>query len=287
MPTPNPNGDTTMQNSDINIQRRDLAKSLLLAGAAIAAASVPAAAQTAPGSASRLAEILKRGTIRIGTTGDFNPMSFRNPGSNEYQGFDIEAMTEFAKDLGAKIEWVPTEWATLVAGIAANRFDIFSGASVSMGRARTASFSAPYIEAGTVPLSLKANAAKFRTWDAINDPAVKVAVSMGTVFHDQAKLHFPKATIQAVQTPATGFQEVLAGRADVTITSNVEASTLVKRFEQLAVNVQGSEMRNKRPFAYVVAQDDMAWLNYVNTWIALKKAEGFFDALEKKWLPSS
>ncbi|MCX7325230.1 MAG: transporter substrate-binding domain-containing protein [Hyphomicrobiales bacterium] len=270
------------------MQRRDLAKSLVLAGAAVAVANTAARAQGAPAAGGgRLAEILKRGSVRIGTTGDFNPMSFRNPGSNEYTGFDIEAMAEFAKDLGVKIEWVPTEWATLVAGIAANRYDIFSGASVSMGRARTAAFSLPYIEAGTVPLSLKANAGRFKTWESINDAGVKVAVSMGTVFHDQAKAHFPKATIQAVQTPATGFQEVLAGRADVTITSNVEASTLVKRFDQLVVNVQGTEMRNRRPFAYVVAQDDPTWLNYVNTWVTLKKSEGFFDMLQAKWLPSS
>lgn len=270
------------------MKRRDLAKSLLLAGTAAALANTTAKAQTAPATgAGRLGEILKRGTIRIGTTGDFNPMSFRNPGSNEYTGFDIEAMTEFAKDLGARIEWVPTEWATLVAGIAANRYDIFSGASVSMGRARTAAFSAPYIEAGTVPLSLKANAARFSTWESINEANVRVAVSMGTVFHDQARAHFPKASIQAVQTPATGFQEVLAGRADVTITSNVEASTLVKRFDQLTINVKGTEMRNKRPFAYVVAQDDAIWLNYVNTWVVLKKSEGFFDMLQAKWLPSS
>ncbi len=268
------------------MKRRDLAKSVLLAGTAVALAQTTAKAQS-PAGGSRLAEVLRRGTIRIGTTGDFNPMSFRNPGSNEYAGFDIEAMTEFARDLGVKIEWVPTEWATLVAGIAANRYDIFSGASVSMGRARTAAFSAPYVEAGTVPLSLKSNAAKFRTWESINDPAVRVAVSMGTVFHDQARSHFPKATIQAVQTPATGFQEVLAGRADVTITSNVEASTLVKRFDQLTVNVPGSEMRNRRPFAYVVGQDDATWLNYVNTWVALKKSEGFFDMLQAKWMSAS
>ena len=98
---------------------------------------------------------------------------------------------------------------------------------------------------------------------------------------------FPKAEVKGVQAPATGFQEVLANRADVTITSNVEASTLVKRFDQLVINVPGAEMRNKRPFAYVVAQDDFAWLNYVNTWITLKKSEGFFDALEQQWLPRS
>ena len=110
---------------------------------------------------------------------------------------------------------------------------------------------------------------------------------MGTVFEEQAKRHFPKAAITSVQAPATGFQEVLSNRADVTITSNVEASTLVKRFDQLAINVSGAEMRNKRPFAYLVAQDDFTWLNFLNTWITLKKSEGFFEALEQQWLPRS
>jgi cyclohexadienyl dehydratase len=270
------------------MQRRDFTTALGLGVVAAAAfASTPASAQQAAGGKSRLAQILERGTVRIGTTGDFNPMSFRNPGSNDYTGFDVEAMTLFAADLGVKVEWVATEWATLVAGIASNRFDIFSGASVAMGRARTAAFSLPYLEAGTVPVSTKANAARFKTWDSINETGVRVAVSMGTVFNDQAKAHFPKATINAVQAPATGFQEVLAGRADVTITSNVEASTLIKRFDQLAINVPGADMRNKRPFAYVVPQDDVTWLNYVNTWVTLKRIEGYFAGLERKWLPAS
>ena len=271
------------------MKRRDLAKALILGGAAVAAVSATRATATAQtsGGKSRLAQILERGSVRIGTTGDFNPMSFRDPGSNEYKGFDIAAMEQLAKDLGVKVEWVATEWAQLVAGIAANRFDIFSGASVSMARAKTAAFTLPYLEAGTVPLSLKANVAKFSSWESINTAGTRVAVSMGTVFEEQARRHFPKAEIKGVQAPATGYQEVLSNRADVTITSNVEASTLVKRFEQLAINVPGAQMRNKRPFAYVVAQDDFTWLNYVNTWVTLKKSEGFFDALEQQWLPRS
>lgn len=271
------------------MKRRDIAKALALGGVAVTAlaSSGGQGRAQATGGKSRLAQIFERGSIRIGTTGDFNPMSFRDPGSNEYKGFDIAAMEQLAKDLGVKVEWVVTEWAQLVAGIAANRFDIFSGASVSMARAKTAAFTLPYLEAGTVPLSLKANAAKFNSWDSINTAGTRVAVSMGTVFEEQARRHFPKAEIKGVQAPATGYQEVLSSRADVTITSNVEASTLVKRFDQLAINVPGAEMRNKRPFAYVVAQDDFTWLNYVNTWITLKKSEGFFDALESQWLPRS
>lgn len=264
------------------MQRRDLFVAAALGGgAALLAGAKSAQAQTAD---SRLARIMESGTIRVGTTGDFNPMSFRDTASNSYAGYDIEAMTQLAADMGVQIEWVVAEWATITAGISADRYDIFSGASVNIARARVAAFSVPYTEAGTVPLSLAADAERLGSWDAINQSGVRVAVSMGTVFEEQARAHFPNSTIQAVQSPATGFQEVLARRADVALTSNVEAGTLVSRFPELRILVPGSEMRNRRPFAYVVAQDDQVWLNFINTWVTLKRTDGFFAGLDAKWL---
>ena len=38
--------------------------------------------------AGRLEEIAERGTIRIGTTGDYRPMSYLNPETGEYEGID-------------------------------------------------------------------------------------------------------------------------------------------------------------------------------------------------------
>jgi cyclohexadienyl dehydratase len=233
---------------------------------------------------SRLQTILERGTLRVGTTGDFNPMSIKDPATNTYKGFDIDAMEQLAKDMGVKIEWVSAEWATLVPGITADRYDIFSGASLNMARAKVVGFSAPYLEAGTMPLVQKTDAAKFKTWDDINKKGVIVAVLLGTVFEEQARQHFPAATIKAIEKPATGYQEVLAGRAQVTITSNIEAGTLMKTYPQLVTVGTSRDMRNKRPFAYPLPQGDAVWVNFVNSWIALKKSEGFFDALEAKWL---
>ncbi len=266
----------------MNMLRRDLFVAAALGtGGALLAGAQKAQAQT---SGSRLARVLESGRLRVGTTGDFNPMSFRDTGSNERAGYDIEAMLQLAADMDVQVEWVAAEWATLTAGISADRFDIFSGASVNVARARVAAFSAPYTEAGTVPLAQAANAERFGSWEDINTEGTRVSVSMGTVFEEQARAHFPNATIQAVQSPATGFQEVLARRADVTITSNVEAGTLVQRFPELSILVPGSEMRNRRPFAYVVAQDDPVWLNFINTWVSLKRIEGFFSELDRKWL---
>lgn len=235
---------------------------------------------------SRLTTILERGTLRVGTTGDFNPMSVRDTATNTYKGFDIEAMEQLAKDLGVKIEFVPTEWATLVAGITADRYDIFAGgSSLNMARAKTVAFTDPYIEAGTVPVIQKTNANKIKGWTDINAKGVTVAVLLGTVFEEQAKQHFPLASVRSVEKPATGFQEVLANRAMVTITSNVEAATLVQTYPNLTVVGTKADMRNKRPFAYPVAQGDATWVIFLNNWISLKKSEGFFDTLEAKWLP--
>ena len=74
----------------------------------------------------------------------------------------------------------------------------------------------------------------------------------------------------------------LSGRADVAITSSIDAQSIVARYQALAhMPLEGA--RNKRPFGYVVAQGEHAWLNYLNTWIHLKQSEGYFVALEKKW----
>jgi len=233
---------------------------------------------------SKLNQVLERGTLRVGTTGDFNPMSVKDTGSNSYTGFDVEAMTQLAADMGVTLEFVPAEWATLVNGIASDRFDIFSGASISMARAKTVAFSNPYLYAGAVPLVGQKAAAKFPTWASLNQPNVTVAVLMGTTFEQQARQHFPNAKIRAVEKPATGYQEVLAGRANATLTSNVEAATLMKTYPNLHRVGSSADMRNKRPFAYPLPQGDDVWLTYVNNWIALKQAEGFFDTLEAKWL---
>ena len=54
-----------------------------------------AAAQTK----SRLHKILESGPLRVGTTGDWNPMTLRDPATNSYKGFDIDVMKELTKDM--------------------------------------------------------------------------------------------------------------------------------------------------------------------------------------------
>jgi len=69
---------------------------------------------TSANAESRLTTIQKNGELRVGTTGDWDPMSMKDPATNKYKGFDIDVMNELAKDMGVKVKFVPTDWKTIV-----------------------------------------------------------------------------------------------------------------------------------------------------------------------------
>lgn len=247
--------------------------------AALSFISAPPAAAEGHGSA--LNEILDSGTLKVGTTGDWNPMSLRDPATNGYKGFDIDIMNELAKDLGVKLEFVPTDWKTLVNGVVAGKYHLTGSASISPARMKVAGFSESYISVEIYPFSAGDTADKFDGWDSINQPGVKVATTLGTTFEANARKWFPNADITVVEAPARGYQEVLAGRADVFITSNIEGATLTEKFG--VARVKNTEARSPAPIAMLMPQTDQVWINYVNNWVKIKKLQGFFEATRKKW----
>ena len=185
--------------------------------------------------ASVLSEILSGGVLKVGTTGDWNPMTMKDPANNSYTGYDIDVMTALAKDLGVKVEFVPTDWKTLVSGVTSGKYHMTGSASISPSRAKAAGYSNSYFSLATVPLTLKKNSDKYADWSDLNKASVTVAATLGTTQEKQVKQFFPNAKYKIVEAPARDFQEVLAGRADAHITSNVEAYKLVAKYPQMMV----------------------------------------------------
>ena len=230
---------------------------------------------------SKLQTILKNKELRVGTTGDWDPMSVKDPATNSYKGFDIDVMNELAKDMGVKVKFVPTDWKTIVSGITADRYDISTSVTKTDKRAEVAGFTETYYKYGTVPLVLKKNLKKFSTWDSLNNKDVTIATTLGTSQEEKAKEFFPKSKLKSVEAPARDFQEVLAGRADGNITSSTEANKLVITYPELAI-IQDGE-KNPAFLAMMVSKDDKEWNDYVSKWINDKKTSGFFTNLLAKY----
>ena len=111
----------------------------------------------------KLDQILASGELKVGTTGDWDPMTMKDPATNKYKGFDIDVMNELAKDMGVKVQFVPAEWKTIVSGITSERYDISTSVTKTTKRAEVAGFTDTYYKYGTVPLVLKKNLKKFST----------------------------------------------------------------------------------------------------------------------------
>mgnify|MGYP000320943662 CR=1 FL=1 len=251
----------------------------------LTAAMLAALASAAPpllAADSVLEDILSGGTLKVGTTGDWDPMTMKRPATNAYEGYDIDVVTALAKDLEVELELVPTDWKTLVNGIAAGKYHMTGSASISASRAKAAGYTDSYFSLATIPLTLKKNADRFADWDDLDQAGVTVAATLGTTQEQQIKDFFPNAEHRIIEAPARDFQEVLAGRADAHITSNVEAGKLVDKHDTLMI-VPVSEPRARTPIAMLVPQDDQIWINYLNTWIRLQEDRGLFDELAEKW----
>nr|5JOS_A Chain A, Cyclohexadienyl dehydratase [synthetic construct] len=233
--------------------------------------------------ASRLDEIMERGTLRVGTTGDYKPFSYRDP-DGQYTGFDIDVAKSLAKSLGVKVEFVPTTWPTLMSDLQADKFDIaMGGVTVTPERQKKADFSDPYMTFGKTPLVRKEDADKFKSLEDINRPDVRVAVNPGGTNEKFAREHLKKAKITVYENNVEIFQEVASGRADVMITDTVEALYYAKKHPGLAAVLVDKPFTHSEK-GYMMPKGDQEFLNYVNQWLDQMKQQGTYEKLYEKWL---
>tara|TARA_Y100000746_G_C15446771_1_gene425341 strand:+ start:86 stop:853 length:768 start_codon:yes stop_codon:yes gene_type:complete len=228
-----------------------------------------------------LDEIVQNGILKVGTTGDFPGWSFKNPETNEYEGFDIDVAKKLASDMGVDVEFVPTDWKNLVSGVVSSKYHMTSSASITAKRALTAGYTESYYGTGTVAMTLVKNKNEISNWESI-DGSKSIAVTMGTVFENEAKKSFPNSKIIAIEAPAREYQEVLSGRADVSLTSKVDALKLVTLYPELSI-INIDEPKNAKLFAILVPRGDQEWINFINHWIADQKNKGFFDQTAAKF----
>jgi cyclohexadienyl dehydratase len=102
---------------------------------------------------SRLDEILERGVVRVGTTGDYKPFTYLDKETEAYEGIDIDMAKSLAKALGVKLEFVPTTWKEIVTGVVEERYDVAMGGFQKSWAARCRfSSPSPVLKRARLPL---------------------------------------------------------------------------------------------------------------------------------------
>ena len=208
----------------IEMPKRQLVSSISLL-VAVAILSLAVGCASSPEPRTKLDSIQSGGTLRVGTTGDFKPFSYRRDGSNVLHGVDIAFARKLATAMGVNVEFVPTTWPRLMDDLLADRFDIgMSGITITPERLSVAFFSLPVMCSGKVAITRDENANRFRTIADINRAGVRVIVNPGGTNEAFARARFPQATIVLNEDNLTVFDKIISGHADVMVTDAVEAT---------------------------------------------------------------
>ncbi|GIO88618.1 cyclohexadienyl dehydratase [Paenibacillus faecis] len=258
----------------------------LIAAQHVSAAS---AASNAPGqekkaAASQLDAIIERGYIRVGMTGDYKPFTYLNPKTNEFEGYDVDAAKELAKDLGVEVRFVKTTWSDMMKDLQADKFDIaVGGVTRNTARQKTAYVSQGYVTFGKAPLIRAEDKDKYKTLEDINKPSVRIGVNPGGTNEVFVRQHLTKANVTVVENNLDIPHLVADGTYDVMITDTVEAMTYAKADSRLYAALTDKPF-TKSEKGFMIPRGDFVYASYLEMWMDEMKLQGKFDALFKKWM---
>ena len=217
-----------------------------------------------------LSRIRASGVLRIGTPGDYAPFSLEHDG--HLAGADIELARRLAAHLGVEAVFVRTRWSTLIPDLQADRFDLaVGGISVTPQRRRAARFSRGYHSGGKTPIARCAERQRFGTLAGIDAPGVRVIVNAGGTNERFARQHLRAATIRVHEDNRSVFDEIVAGRADVMITDDVEVELQSRRLPGLCRTMPGTLTRTHKA---VLLPRDRALQAVVDRWLRQQLAAG-------------
>ena len=228
--------------------------------------------------------IQERGTLHVGTTGDYRPLSFKEP-DGTYWGFGIEMARAIARRLSVDIRFVQTSWPTLSSDVVVEpqRFDFaIGGITITDARRETMLMSDGYLVNGKTILCRSADADRYHDLADLDKPEVRVMVNPGGLNEKFANENLTHATIIVYQKNEEIPELVASGKADVMITEITEAPWYIQNDKRLAAPLLHAPFTHGQIGVLMrKGQDDL--LALVNDVIARMKADGSLRSLCEKY----
>ncbi|CAN7346380.1 transporter substrate-binding domain-containing protein [Massilia sp. LjRoot122] len=226
-----------------------------------------------------LIEAKARGTLRVAMEGTYPPFNFKDPKTGQLSGYDVEVARLVAGKLGVKPEFVTTEWAAILAGLAAGKYDVIvSQVGITARREQAFDFSRPYTYSSPQLIVRKNDRANYTSLADLKGR--KVGVGQGSVFEQQVKA-VPGIEVKSYPAAPENLQDLAFGRIDAALNDSLMVSYLLKH-SQLPIKAGarvGAIERTGIPFRKGNPQFKAA----VDKILADATADGTLKAMSLKW----
>jgi polar amino acid transport system substrate-binding protein len=275
-----------MSNFPKTIQKGQFMKRVVVFISLLVAASLVLAGCGGTSKAANHLEAIKQaGVIKVGTSADYPPFESVDESGNKV-GFDIELMTEIARRLEVKLEWVDMPFDSLIAAVQEGKIDAsISAFNFSEERDQTIDFSDAYYtseDAFTVAEGFTGTIV-----DPQDVAAFKVGVQTGTTQDSWltdtlvADGALPEENLFRYDRVDQAMLDLKNGRIDVMMSDYVPAQALAKQLGGLEIVYHG--VLSSGPINIVIPNGDAELQQSINEIIKQLQDEGFIDQLAVKY----
>ncbi len=255
-----------------------LAKKILLLIVSIATLGVFSAL-----SASKLDDVIKKGTLNCGVVLDFPPMGYTDK-NNEPVGFDVDYCKDLAKVLGVKVNVLNLTWGDRIPSLISGKTDVVIGStSDTLERAKSVGFTYPYFVFKFQVISRKG--VKMDSFSDLKN--VKVGAALGTTYETEYFKYadekgWGRSNYTSFKSENDAFLGLFQGKVDALISTNTNIATKLAsgQFDNF---VAGPYVPNYDDVVGIITKrGELAWINYLNLFLVHQIRGGRLDALHVK-----
>jgi len=249
------------------MKRRMFALSTLAIAAAFAISAVsftpPVSAQQSDSAIKRIQDAKK---VRIGWA-SWWPYAYRDPkANNELAGAAVEMLSLMATALKAEPVWVEDSWATLVAGLQSNKYDVALPMGITLDRAMAGTFTEPFMQFGSGIVIRKEDAQKFKSWQDIDKPGQKIVVGLGSTGDMFASRKFTKGEVVRLRTEPELLMSMVTKKADAWHSTYGAFHKILPDHPQLMI--MPATTLAITPMSFVVRQGDYHFAKWIDYFVA-------------------
>ena len=262
-------------------------KKVLFSLAAFAAVTVLLPCCGAKSGADKSLEQIKaKGVFVVGLDDAFPPMGFREKGSNEIVGFDIDLAKKAAEKLGVKVEFKPVAWDGIILSLNKGDIDvIWNGLTITPEREKQIAFSRPYLD--NRQIIVVKTASKVQAKADLKGKTVGLQLGSSSENALKADVETSKIVkdVKKYSDNQLALLDLEAGRVDAVIIDEIVGRYNIAKkpgvYRVLADNC-GTEL-----YGVGLRKNDASFTAALDKALDEMKKDGSADAISKKWFGES
>ncbi|WP_354568360.1 transporter substrate-binding domain-containing protein [Rahnella sp. 2050] len=242
--------------------------------------ALPLMAAFSSAKADVLSDIQARASLNCAVYSDVPPFSSPDPKTRQLAGMDVDLCTALAKQMGVKLNLMPTSIEARIAVIATGRADVLiANLAYTKTRGQQIQFSDPYYVAKEVLVVKKPNVDKTRA----DFKGKRISATKGTTSEQSIYLAGAKAV--TFQDAASAFLALEQNKAVGFVTNTMTAIKMISQAGKDGIELgMIKEPMALEPIGVGMKKDEPALLAKVNSSLKAMDDDGTIDKIWDTWI---